>query len=162
VEYTSTFLYTRGGLWALYDAPPFVCDKKVNFQINMHVEYQKCIHNFSRKTWSKKLLGRSRHRWKDNIKTKIDIVTCHLRSQPIQRFVAGQQFRNTQEVLEKLQAAAPRVTMEVHLEEVFSLWSVPRSYLEDTWGDPVSYQLWDIVEWQSRLQPSRVSDVNCE
>jgi hypothetical protein len=32
----------------------------------------------------------------------INIVTCHLRSQPIQRFVAGQQLRNTQQVLEKL------------------------------------------------------------
>jgi hypothetical protein len=25
--------------------------------------------------------------------------------------------------------------MEVQLEEVFSMWSVPRSYLEDTWGE---------------------------
>jgi hypothetical protein len=72
-----------------------------------------------------------------------DIVTCHLRSQPIQRFVAGQQLRNTQEVL---LGSRPRVTMEVHLEEVFSMYSVPRSYLEDTWGDPASYQLSDIVE----------------
>jgi hypothetical protein len=24
---------------------------------------------------------------------------------------------------------------------VFSMWSVPRSYLEDNWGDPVSCQL---------------------
>jgi hypothetical protein len=25
--------------------------------------------------------------------------------------------------------------MEVQLEEVFSMWSVPSSYLEDTWGE---------------------------
>jgi hypothetical protein len=24
---------------------------------------------------------------------------------------------------------------------VFSIWPVPKSYLEDNWGDPVSYQL---------------------
>jgi hypothetical protein len=30
-------------------------------------------------------------------------------------------------------------TMEMR---VFSVWSVPRSYHEDNWGDPVSYQLW--------------------
>jgi hypothetical protein len=61
---------------------------------------------------------------------------CHLRSQPIQRFVAGQQLRNTQQVLEKLLGSRPQVTMEAQLEAAFSIWSVTRSYLEDTWGDP--------------------------
>jgi hypothetical protein len=68
-----------------------------------------------------------------NIK-HISIVTCHLRSQPIERFVAGQQLRRYTTVLETLLGSSPRLTMEVQLEEVFSIWSVPRSYLEDTWG----------------------------
>jgi hypothetical protein len=62
------------------------------------------------------------------------IVTCHLRSQPIERFVAGQQLRRYATVLETLLGSRPRVTMEVQMEEVFSMWSVPRSYLEDTWS----------------------------
>jgi hypothetical protein len=28
-------------------------------------------------------------------------------------------------------------TIELMLETVFSMWSVPRSYLEDNWGDPI-------------------------
>jgi hypothetical protein len=64
-----------------------------------------------------------------------NIVTCYLRSQPIQRFVAGQQLRRYATVLETLLGSRPRVTMEVQLEEVLSMWSVPRSYLEDTWGE---------------------------
>jgi hypothetical protein len=80
---------------------------------------------------------------------------CHLRSQPIQAFVAGQQLRNTQQVLEKLLGSRPRVTMEAQLEAVFSMWSAPTLY-------HASYQLSDVAECQSRLQPSRVLDVNCE
>jgi hypothetical protein len=64
-----------------------------------------------------------------NTEETIYIVTCHLRSQPIERFVAGQQLRRY------ATGSRPRVTMEVELEEVFSMWSVPRSYLEDTWGE---------------------------
>jgi hypothetical protein len=63
------------------------------------------------------------------------IFTCHLRSQPIERFVAGQQRRKYATVLETLLGRRPRVIMDVQLEEVFSMWSVPRSYLEDTWGE---------------------------
>jgi hypothetical protein len=63
------------------------------------------------------------------------IVTCHLRSRPIERFVAGQQLRRYATVLETLLGSRPRVTMEVQLEEVFSMWSVPRSSREDTWGE---------------------------
>jgi hypothetical protein len=62
------------------------------------------------------------------------IVTCHLRSQPTEWFIAGHQLRKYATVLETLLGSRPRVTMEVLLEEVFSMWSVPRSYLEDTWG----------------------------
>jgi hypothetical protein len=61
------------------------------------------------------------------------IVTRYLRSQPIQRFIARQQLRKHATILETLLGSSPRVTMEVQLEEVFSMWSVPRSYLEDTW-----------------------------
>jgi hypothetical protein len=86
------------------------------------------------------------HIYLRSINTHNHSVTCHLRCQPIQRFVAGQQLRNTQQVLEKLLGSRPRVTMEAQLEAVFSIWSVPRSYLQDTWGDPASYQLSDIVE----------------
>jgi hypothetical protein len=68
--------------------------------------------------------------WSQNI-----IVTCHLRSQPIERFVAGQQLRRYATVLETLLGSRPRVAMEVQLEEVFNMWSVTRSYLEDTWGE---------------------------
>jgi hypothetical protein len=49
----------------------------------------------------------------------LNIVTCYLGSQPIQRFVARQQLRNTQQVLEKLLGSRPRVTMEIQLEGVF-------------------------------------------
>jgi hypothetical protein len=79
--------------------------------------------------------------WAHNIKMDLreigwdGIITCYLRSQPIQRFVAGQQLRRYATVLETLLGSRPRVTMEVQLEEVFSMWSVPRSYLEDTWGE---------------------------
>jgi aminopeptidase-like protein len=55
-------------------------------------------------------------------------VTCHLRSQPIERFITRQQLRNTQQVLEKLLGSRPRVTMEAQLEAVFSMWSAPRLY----------------------------------
>jgi hypothetical protein len=57
--------------------------------------------------------------WYDNI--KVHNITCHLGSQPIQRFVARQQLRNTQQVLEKLLGCRPRVTMEIQLEGVFYL-----------------------------------------
>jgi hypothetical protein len=46
-------------------------------------------------------------------------VTCYLRSQPIQRFIAGQQLHNTQQALEKLLGSRPRLTMEIQLEGVF-------------------------------------------
>jgi hypothetical protein len=71
----------------------------------------------------------------ENVLQKINIVTCYLRSQPIERFVAGQQLRRYATVLETLLGDRPRVTMEVQLEVVFCMWSVPRSYLEDTWGE---------------------------
>jgi hypothetical protein len=32
-------------------------------------------------------------------------------------------------------------TIELQLETVFYMWSVPRSYLEDNWADPVDNQL---------------------
>jgi hypothetical protein len=37
------------------------------------------------------------------------IVTCYLRSQPIQRFVAGQQLRSYATVLETLLGSRPRI-----------------------------------------------------
>jgi hypothetical protein len=55
-------------------------------------------------------------------------VTCHLSSQPIQRFVARQQLRNTQQVFEKLLGSCSRITMEAQLEAVFSMWSALRLY----------------------------------
>jgi hypothetical protein len=68
------------------------------------------------------------------------IVTCYLRSQPIQRFVAGQQLRRHATVLETLLGSSYRVTMEVQLEVVFSVWSAPRLYYSiDSW---VIVQLW--------------------
>jgi hypothetical protein len=36
--------------------------------------------------------------------------------------------------------------MEVQLEEVFSMWSVPRSYLEDTWGELPVYKVKPDIE----------------
>jgi hypothetical protein len=57
-----------------------------------------------------------------------NIVTCHLRSQPIERFIARQQLRNMQQVLETLLGSRPRVTMEAQLEAVLSMWSAPRLY----------------------------------
>jgi hypothetical protein len=59
---------------------------------------------------------------------RIYIVTCHLRSQPIQRFVAGQQLHKHATILQALLGSRPRVTMEIQLEEVFSMWSAPRLY----------------------------------
>jgi hypothetical protein len=53
------------------------------------------------------------------LSTVYNIVTCYLGSQPIQRFVAGQQLRNTQQALEKLLGSRTRVTMEIQLEGVF-------------------------------------------
>jgi hypothetical protein len=56
------------------------------------------------------------------------IVTRYLRSQPIQRFIARQQLRKHATILETLLGNSPRVTMEVQLEAVFSVWSAPRLY----------------------------------
>jgi hypothetical protein len=55
-------------------------------------------------------------------------VTCHLRSQPIQRFIARQQLRKHATILETLLGSSQRVTMEEQLEAVFSVWSAPRLY----------------------------------
>jgi hypothetical protein len=43
----------------------------------------------------------------------LNIVTCYLGSQPIQRFVARQQLRKYATVMETLLGTRPRVTMEV-------------------------------------------------
>jgi hypothetical protein len=51
----------------------------------------------------------------------IYIVTCHLSSQPIQRFVAGQQLHKYT-IIETLLGSRPRVTMEIQLEGVFYLF----------------------------------------
>jgi hypothetical protein len=75
----------------------------------------------------------------------MNIVTCYLRSQPIQRFIARQQLRRYATVLETLLGRRPRVTMEVQLEELFSMGSVPRSYLEDTWGELPVTNIWPWV-----------------
>jgi hypothetical protein len=56
------------------------------------------------------------------------IVTCHLSSQPIQRFVARQQLRKHATILQALLGSHSRITMEIQLEEVFSMWSAPRLY----------------------------------
>jgi hypothetical protein len=45
-----------------------------------------------------------------------------------QRFIARQQLRKYVTVLEPLLGIGPRATMEVQLEAVFSMWSVPRLY----------------------------------
>jgi hypothetical protein len=37
-------------------------------------------------------------------------------------------------------------TVELLLETAFSAWSVPKSYLEDNWGDPLSCQLTELDE----------------
>jgi hypothetical protein len=55
-----------------------------------------------------------------------DTVKCYLRSQPIQRFIARQQLRKHATVLETLLGSRPRLTMEVQLEAVFSMWPAPR------------------------------------
>jgi hypothetical protein len=56
------------------------------------------------------------------------IVTCYLRSQPIQRFIARKQLCKHATILETLLGSRPHVTMEVELEAVFSMWSAPRLY----------------------------------
>jgi hypothetical protein len=63
-----------------------------------------------------------------NVEEHHYIVTCYLRSQPIQRFIARQQLRKHATVLETLLSSRPRVTVEVQLEAVFSMWSAPRLY----------------------------------
>jgi hypothetical protein len=63
------------------------------------VEKENLYKIFVGKPEEKRPLGR--HRWVDNI------VTCYLGSQPIQRFVARQQLRNMQQVLEKLLSSRP-------------------------------------------------------
>jgi hypothetical protein len=55
-------------------------------------------------------------------------VTCYLRRQPIQRFIARQQLRKHATVLETLLGSSPRVNNEVQLEAVFSVRSVLRLY----------------------------------
>jgi hypothetical protein len=55
-------------------------------------------------------------------------VTRYLRNQPIQRFIARQQLRKHATILETLLGSSPRVTMEVQLEVVFSVWSALRLY----------------------------------
>jgi hypothetical protein len=57
-----------------------------------------------------------------------NIVTCHLRSQPIQRFVARQQLCKYTTIMEMLLGSSYRVTMEVQWEAVFSMWSAPTLY----------------------------------
>jgi hypothetical protein len=58
----------------------------------------------------------------------IYIVTCHLRSQSIERFIARQQLRKHATSTGDVARQQLRVTMEVQLEEVFSVWSAPRLY----------------------------------
>jgi hypothetical protein len=83
--------------------------------------------------------------------TCYNIVTCYLRSLPIERFIARQSFVNTQQVLKMLLGSRPRVTMEAQLEEVFSMWSAPRLYHASDSSILVQLQLSserDIVELQ--------------
>jgi hypothetical protein len=56
------------------------------------------------------------------------IVTCYLGSHPIKRFVARQQLRKYATILQALLGSRSSVTMEIQLEEVFSMWSAPRLY----------------------------------
>jgi hypothetical protein len=56
----------------------------------------------------------------------INTVTCYLRSQPIQRFIARQQLCKHATVLEPLLGSSPCATLEVQLEAVFSMCSAPR------------------------------------
>jgi hypothetical protein len=50
------------------------------------------------------------------------------KKQAYQRFIARQQLRKYAAVLERLLGSGPRATMEVQLEAVFSMCSVPRLY----------------------------------
>jgi hypothetical protein len=56
------------------------------------------------------------------------IVTCSLGSQPIRRFIARQQLCKYTTIMETLLGSSHRVTMEVQLEAVSSMWSAPRLY----------------------------------
>jgi hypothetical protein len=88
----------------------FVCSSVTATRVHSHAE---C----SKKRASKNF-------WSDYI----NIVTCYLRSQPIQRFIARQQLGKHATVLEPLLGSSPRATMEVELGAVFSMWSDPRLY----------------------------------
>jgi hypothetical protein len=63
-----------------------------------------------------------------NTMLQYNTVTCHLSSQPIQRFVARQPLRKYATVLRALLGSRPRVKMKAQLEAVFSMWSAPRLY----------------------------------
>jgi hypothetical protein len=53
------------------------------------------------------------------VKYYIHIVTCHLSSQPIERFVARQQLCKYATIMQTLLGSSYRVTMEIQLEGVF-------------------------------------------
>jgi hypothetical protein len=50
---------------------------------------------------------------------EICIVTCHLRSQPIRRFIARRQLCKYATILQALLGSLSRLTMEIQLEGVF-------------------------------------------
>jgi hypothetical protein len=79
----------------------------------------------------------------------INIVTIHLSSQPIQRFVARQQLRKYATIMQALLGGHSRVTMEIQLEEVFSMWSALTLY-------HANYQLSETVldsyRWQAAAE----------
>jgi hypothetical protein len=88
---------------------------------------------------------------------RYDIVTYHLSTQPIQRFVARQQLRKYATVLQALLGSRSRVTMEIQLEEVFSMWSAPRLYHASDSSISVQYSdssegVVQISEFQIRRQ----------
>jgi hypothetical protein len=58
----------------------------------------------------------------------VSIVTSHLSSQPIQRFVARQQLRKYATIMQALLGGRSRVTMEIQFEECF-LCGPPRRYI---------------------------------
>jgi hypothetical protein len=74
------------------------------------------------------------------------IVTCFLESQPIRRFIARRQLCEYATILQALLGSLSHITMEIQLEEVFSMWSAPRLY-------HASYQLPEIVLLQKQYSP---------
>jgi hypothetical protein len=59
---------------------------------------------------------------------KVYIVTSHLSSQPIQRFVTRQHLCKHATIMQALLGSRPHVTMDLQWEAVFSMWSASTLY----------------------------------